>query len=222
MSIQTIDMSDLGDTLITLGLEASLISSNIWFYFKIVSTSLALRYFWVLPFGKKGIPMILRYDFDWGRRGSSTCSLLMSFDFFMYWLMIWRSDMLATLLVTITMLMGLDLMKSTTMSNLAFLRSLLILATWNAEFLMNELLLSLLMEMIICFLDGPFVVIWICGLGFGLPLMMLLTCSIWLAFKAGKDSLILSTSEVLTVCLEAWAYDLVSFIEFDVVLLLLK
>ena len=86
--------------------------------------------------------------------------------------------MLATLLVTITMLMGLDLMKSTTMSNLAFLRSLLILATWNAEFLMNELLLSLLMEMIICFLDGPFVVIWICGLGFGLPLMMLLTCSI--------------------------------------------
>ena len=86
--------------------------------------------------------------------------------------------MLATLLVTITMLMGPDLMKSTTMSNLAFLKSLLILATWNAEFLMNELLLLLLMEMIICFLDGPFVVIWIWGLGFGLPVMMLLTRSI--------------------------------------------
>lgn len=86
--------------------------------------------------------------------------------------------MLATLLVTITMPMGLDLMKSTTMSDLAFLRSLLILAIWNAEFLMNELLLSLLMGIIICFLDGSFVVIWIWGLGFGLPLTMLLTRSI--------------------------------------------
>ena len=154
-------MSDLGDTLITLSLEASLISSNIWFCFRIVSTSLALRRSWVFPFRKKGIPMILRYDFDWGRWGSSTCSSLMSSDFFMYWLIIWRSDILATLLVTITRPMGSDLMKSTTTSSLTFLRSLLILATWNTEFLMNELLLSLLIEMITCFLDGPFVVIWI-------------------------------------------------------------
>ena len=143
-------------------------------------------------------------------------------NFFMYWLIIWRSDWLATLLVTITRPMGLDLMKSTTTSDLAFLRSLLILATWNAEFLMNELLLSLLMGTTTCFLDGPFVVIWIWGLGFGLPLMMLLTRSIWLAFRAGKDSLILSTSEVLVVCLKAWAYDLVSFIWFVMVLLSLK
>ena len=166
--------------------------------------------------------MILRYDFDWGRQGSSTCSLLISSDFFMYWLMIWRSDWIATLLVMITRPMGLDLMKSTATSDLAFLRSLLILVTWNAEFLMNKLLLLLLMGTITYFLDGPFVVIWIRGLGFGLPLMMLLTWSSWFMFKARKDSLILSTLEVLAVCLEAWVYDLVSFIEFIMVLFPLK
>ncbi len=87
---------------------------------------------------------------------------------------------------------------------------------------MNEIVLSLLMGTITCFLDGPFVVIWIRGLGLELPLTMLLTLSICLAFKAGKDSLILSTSEVLAVCLEACAYDLVGFEWLVVVLLPLK
>ena len=68
---------------------------------------------------------------------------------------------------------------------------------------MKKIVLSLLMGTITCFLDGPFVVILICGLGLGLSLIMLLTLSICLAFKAGKDSLILSTSEVLAVCLAA-------------------
>ena len=87
---------------------------------------------------------------------------------------------------------------------------------------MNEIVLLLLIETITCFLDGPFVVIWIRGLGLGLPLMMLLTLSICLAFKAGKDSLILNISEVLAVCLEACAYDLVGFEWLVVVLLPLK
>ena len=51
---------------------------------------------------------------------------------------------------------------------------------------------------------------------------MLLTLSICLAFKAGKDFLILSMSEVLAVCLEACAYDLVGFKWLVVVLLPLK
>ena len=87
---------------------------------------------------------------------------------------------------------------------------------------MNELLLSLLIGTITCFLDGSFVVIWIWGLGFGLPLMMLLTWLIWFVFKTRKDSLILSTLEVLAVCFEAWAYDLVGFVEFIIVLFPLK
>ena len=117
---------------------------------------------------------------------------------------------------------GSDLMKSTAISDLVFLRSLLMWATCNTEFLVKEIVLSLFMGMITCFLDSPFVVIWICGLGLGLPLMMLLTLSICLALKARKDSLILSTSEVLAVCLEAWAYNLVDFIWLVVVLLPLK
>ena len=68
---------------------------------------------------------------------------------------------------------------------------------------MKELELSLLMGTIICFLDGPFIVICKCGLGLGFPFTMLLILSIWLVFKAGKNSLILSTSDVLVGCLEA-------------------
>ena len=59
------------------------------------------------------------------------------------------------------------------------------------------------MGTIICFLDEPFVVIWIHGLGLGFSFTMLLILSIWFVFKAGKDSLILSTSDMLVGCLEA-------------------
>ena len=83
-------------------------------------------------------------------------------------------------------------------------------------------MLLLLIGTITCFLDGPFVVIWIRGLGLGLPLTMLLTLSIYLVFKVGKDSLILSMSEVLAICLEACIYDLVGFEWLVVVLLSLK
>ena len=40
MSIQTIAMSDFGETLITLGLDARKMLSKMWFCFKIVSISL--------------------------------------------------------------------------------------------------------------------------------------------------------------------------------------
>ena len=54
------------------------------------------------------------------------CSItLMSSDLFMYWLIVWRLDWLATLLVTITGPIGSDLMKSTAISDLVFLKSLL-------------------------------------------------------------------------------------------------
>ena len=68
---------------------------------------------------------------------------------------------------------------------------------------MKELVLSPLMGTIICFLDEPFVVIWIYGLGLGFSFTISLTLSIWFVFKARKDSLILSTSDVLVGCLEA-------------------
>ena len=78
------------------------------------------------------------------------------------------------------------------------------------------------MGTMICFLDGPFVVIWMRGLGLGFPFTMLLTLSIWLAFKAGKDSLIFSTSYVLDGCFDVWAYDLVGLARLDLLLVILK
>ena len=51
MSIHTIDMSDLGDTLITLGLDAKEMLSKIWFCLRIVSMLLDMRCSWELSWG---------------------------------------------------------------------------------------------------------------------------------------------------------------------------
>jgi len=72
MSIQTIAMSDLGDTLITLGFDAREILSKMWFCFRIVSTSEEVSFSIELWWGKKGMPVIFKYDFDMGRREFST------------------------------------------------------------------------------------------------------------------------------------------------------
>ena len=115
-----------------------------------------------------------------------------------------------------------DLMKSTITSVLAFPRSLLRLEMWADKFFRKAAELSLLMGTIICFLDGPFIVIWMHGLGLEFSFTMLLTLSIWLAFKAGKDSLIFSISDILGDCLDAWAYDLVGLSMLDLLLVSLK
>jgi len=73
---------------------------------------------------------------------------------------------------------------------------------------MNEEMLSLLIGMMICFLDRPLVVILMRGFGLLCPLTMLFTWSILLAFRDGNASLIFKTSDVLTELLVAWAYDL--------------
>ena len=101
ISIQIMDMSDLGETLITLGLDTRLILSNIWFCFKIISMSLEVRWSWVLLWGKYEMPIILRYDFDWERWGSSIWKTLMSSEFLTYWSIIWRLDYNNTLLIII-------------------------------------------------------------------------------------------------------------------------
>ena len=79
------------------------------------------------------------------------------------------------------------------------------LAMFKEEFFIKDEMLSLLIGMMICFLDGPLVVILIHGFGLLCPLTMLFTWSIFLAFKAGNVSLIFKTSEVLVEVLEACA-----------------
>ena len=51
MSIHIIDMSNLGNILITLGLDTNLMLSKIWFCLRIALMSLKLRWSWDLPFG---------------------------------------------------------------------------------------------------------------------------------------------------------------------------
>ena len=121
--------------------------------------------------------------------------------------MICKSDCKETLLVTTIISKGLDQMKSMRTSDFAFLRDLFMLVMWMKELFMNFILFSLLMEMIICFLDGPFIVIWIQGFTFVLPLTMLLICLVLLASIVGNTSLILMTSDMLIFCFKAWAYN---------------
>ena len=73
MLIQTIAMSDLGDTLMTLGLEAKTILLKIWLFFKI--SFISSEVIQALVCSKRyRIPMILRYNFDWESLRSSIWS----------------------------------------------------------------------------------------------------------------------------------------------------
>ena len=61
--------------------------------------------------------------------------------------------------------------------------------------------------MITYFLDGLLVIIWIYSLALGMLLTMFWIWLIFFILKAGKVSLILTTSDVLVLCLEVYIYD---------------
>ena len=136
--------------------------------------------------------------------------------------MICRSDCRETLLVTAVMSKGSDQMKSTRTLDFTFLSALLMLATCIEEFFMNFILLSLLMRIIMCFLDRPFIVIWMYGFSFKMPLTILLIWSIFFVPIDGNVSLILMISNVLIFCFEAWAYNFRGCLVVLASLLLLK
>ena len=79
----------------------------------------------------------------------------------------------------------------------AFYNSPLMLATYRKEFFIKKETLSLLMRIIICFLNGPLVVILIQGFGLFWPLTILLTWLIFSAFSKRNVFLIFKTLEVL-------------------------
>jgi len=60
MSIQTMAISDLGETLITLGLDAREILSKMWFCLRMVSMSEEVSFSMELECGKRGMPIIFR------------------------------------------------------------------------------------------------------------------------------------------------------------------
>jgi len=53
-------MSDFGETLITLGLDAKEILSKMWFCLRMVSMSEEVSFSMELEWGKKGMPIIFR------------------------------------------------------------------------------------------------------------------------------------------------------------------
>ena len=127
-------------------------------------------------------------------------------------MIIWRSDCRETLLVTTVMLRESEWMKSTKISDFAFFKDLLMLVMWVAEFLMNLALLSLLIGIITCFLEGPFVIIWMQCFSFIVPLTILLIWSIFFTSIEENASLILIILEVLMFYLKTWAYNMVDFL----------
>jgi len=118
-----------------------------------------------------------------------------------------KSDCNATLLIITIIPIWSDWMKSTKTSDFTFFNNLFILAIWRELFFMNLVVFLLLIRMIICFLDSPLVIIWICSLALGLPLTMFWIWSIFFVLRTEKASLILMTSDVLVPCLEAYIYD---------------
>ena len=118
-----------------------------------------------------------------------------------------KSDCNATLLVTTMITIWSDWMKSTKTSNFTFLNDLLMLVTWRELFFMNFVIFLLLIEIIVCFLDSPLVIIWIYGLVLWLPLTMFWIWSIFFTLRARKASLILMTSDMLISYLKVCVYD---------------
>ena len=136
--------------------------------------------------------------------------------------MIYRSDCREILLVTAVMPKGLDQIKFTRTSDFTFLSILLMLATCIEEFFMNFILLLLLMGIITCFLNRPFIVIWIYGFSFEVSLMILLIWSIFFVPIDRNIFLILMTLDVLIFYFEAWVYNFRGCLVILASLLLLK
>ena len=134
--------------------------------------------------------MIFRYDLDFERRGQSMLSKFILLMFFMYFSMIDKLDMLAGLFVVIMTPSFVRQMKSAMMTDLAFFRHLLMLAILELAELMINSVFDLAMGIIICFLDGPLVVMLILGFFcLSLPFVTLIILPTSSADNSGNVSL---------------------------------
>ena len=148
----------------TFNLNVKTILLKMWFSLIIFSTTSAKIDVLVSSI-RYEIPMILRYDFDWGSLEVSTWFDLMLLTFLIYLLMVWRFKVLNTLLVVIIMLLLFKQTKSVTISDLIFLKALLMLEIWTLEFFIKQFLFSIFIETITGFLDSLLVVILMWGFG---------------------------------------------------------
>ena len=84
--------------------------------------------------------------------------------------------------------------KSAMTSNLMFFKALLVLVICELELFINLLALSKLIGIIICFLDGHFIVIFSLGLGLLSLLIIFWIFSIFLFWRLGNAFLIFRVS----------------------------
>ena len=138
------------------------------------------------------MPVILRYDLDYGSLGALILSASTQAKFLKYPSISWRSERLAILLVEMTMSLLSIQMKSAMIFDLMFLRALLILITWVLEFFRNFLILLMFIGTMTCLCNDPFVVILILSLL--LLLMSFWTCLIFLFWRTRKAFLIFRVS----------------------------
>ena len=190
-------ISDLGETLIILGLKIRTILLKMWLTLSMSSTSSDK----ILIFEHllmNGISTILRYDLDCRSLREEIYSILVVREFLMHFSISWRSEGLATLLVVITIPLSSKQIKSAMTFDSIPLRAQFMLIMCMLESLIYWFANSLLIGMITCFLDRPFVVMFKQGFGFSLvPLIIFCTQSIFLFWRYRKVSLIFKISSTM-------------------------
>ena len=136
--------------------------------------------------------------------------------------MINKSDMLAGLFVVMITLSFVRWMKSAMMSDLVFFKHLLMLVMLELAELMINSVFNLAMEIIICFLNGPWIVMLIMGfLCLSLLFITLMILSTSSADNSGKVSLMQRMSSTLgeMLAFEACIYDFLTLACTEVFLL---
>ena len=83
------------------------------------------------------MPIIFKYNFDWGRQGTLTLFESIKLVFFIYFPIVWRSRGEATLLVTIIIPVWFMHTKSAITSDFISFRALLRLVIWVLDNYMN-------------------------------------------------------------------------------------
>ena len=182
-------MSDLGDALIICGFDTSMMLLKIC-----ISLIMLLMISEVMEefdcSKTYGSLVIFKYNLDFGKQGLLIESELISLLLFKLFLMTFKFDTAADLLVVIIIPSLTLQIKSAEISNLISFRHLLMLIIcWLAELIINSVFESVI-GIMICFLDGSFVVILI--LGFFIPIflfVMLIISATLLADKVKKASL---------------------------------
>ena len=119
------------------------------------------------------MPRTFRYDFNWRRCRFMMLLWSISFNFFTYFSMIFKSEAEATLFVVMKMPLLSVQIKSIEIVNLTLFKSLLIFVAWALALAITLLELLDPIETMICFQNGPFIVILIFGLSFLTKLFMI-------------------------------------------------